>query len=99
MLQFSLIQLNGLFIELNGLFIEISLRNISRNNSFCSMNNLLSSIKETAAWRSNGKDVKIIENEVDIQSAYPSRLQILTNNKLIEILGKNSKLLNMILTF
>ena len=45
------------------------------------------------------KDVKIIEHEVDIQSAYPLRLQILTNNKLIEILGKNSKILNMILTF
>ena len=45
------------------------------------------------------KNVKIIEHKVDIQSAYPSRLQILTNNKLIEILGKNSKLLNMILTF
>ena len=42
------------------------------------------------------KDVKIIEHEIDIQSAYPSRLQILTNNKLIEILGKNSKILNMI---
>ena len=45
------------------------------------------------------KDVKIIEHEVDIQSAYHSRLQILTNNKLIEILGKNSKILKMILTF
>ena len=45
------------------------------------------------------KDVKIIEHEVDIQSAYPSRLQILTNNKLIEILGKNSKILDMILNF
>ena len=45
------------------------------------------------------KKVKIIEHEVDIQSAYPSRLQCLTNNKLIEILGKNSKLLKMILTF
>ena len=45
------------------------------------------------------KDVKIIEHEVDIQSAYPSRLHILTNNKLIEILGKNSKILDMILTF
>ena len=45
------------------------------------------------------EEVKIIEHEVDIQSAYPSRLQCLTNNKLIEILGKNSKLLKMILTF
>ena len=45
------------------------------------------------------KKVKIIEHEVDIQAAYPSRLQCLTNNKLIEILGKNSKLLKMILTF
>ena len=45
------------------------------------------------------KKIKIIESEIDILSAYPSRLQILTNNKLIEILGKNSKLLNLILTF
>ena len=45
------------------------------------------------------EDVKIIEHEVDIASAYPSRLQCLTNNKLVEILGKNSKLLKMILTF
>ncbi len=45
------------------------------------------------------KKVKIIEHEVDIQAAYPSRLQCLTNNKLIEILGKDSKLLKMILTF
>ena len=45
------------------------------------------------------KKVKIIEHEVDIASAYPSRLHCLTNNKLIEILGKDSKLLKMILSF
>mgnify|MGYP003716906675 CR=1 FL=1 len=45
------------------------------------------------------KKVKIIEHEVDIASAYPSRLHCLTNNKLIEILGKDSKLLKMISTF
>ena len=45
------------------------------------------------------KNIKIIEHECDIASAYPSRLQCLTNNKLIEILGNNSKLLKMILNF
>ena len=52
----------------------------------------------TAELHYNNK-IKIIEHEVDIQSAQPSRLQCLTNNKLVEILGKNSKLLKMILTF
>ena len=45
------------------------------------------------------KKIKIIEHESDIDSAYPSRLQCFTNNKLIEILGNNSKLLKMILNF
>ena len=52
----------------------------------------------TAELHYNSK-IKIIQNEDDIQSAQPSRLQCLTNNKLVEILGKNSKLLKMILTF
>ena len=52
----------------------------------------------TAELHYNNK-IKIIEHEVDIQIAQPSRLQCLTNNKLVEILGKNSKLLKMILTF
>ena len=52
----------------------------------------------TAELHYNNK-IKIIEHEVDIQSAQPSRLQYLTYNKLVEILGKNSKLLKMILTF
>ena len=41
----------------------------------------------------------MIESEIDIASTYPTRLQCLTNNKLIEILGKVSKLLKLILTF
>ena len=43
--------------------------------------------------------IKIIEHECDIDSAYPPRLQCLTYNKLVEILGNNSKLLKMILNF
>ena len=30
-------------------------------------------------------DIKIIEEECDIESAYPSRIQSCTNNKLLEI--------------
>ena len=44
-------------------------------------------------------DIKIIEEECDIDRAYPSRIQSCTNNKLIEILGKDSKILHMILEF
>ena len=51
------------------------------------------------AEKHQNKKIKIIESEIDIASAYPSRLQCLTNNKLIEILGKDSKLLKLILAF
>ena len=44
-------------------------------------------------------DIKIIEEECDIESAYPTRQQCLTNNKLLEILGKDSKILYLILEF
>ena len=43
--------------------------------------------------------MKIIEEECDIESAYPSRLYTCTNNHLLKILGKDSKLLHLIIEF
>ena len=45
------------------------------------------------------KDIKIIEHESDIDSAYPSRIQCCTNNKILEILGKKSKLTDLMFEF
>ena len=43
--------------------------------------------------------MKIIEDECDIESAYPSRLHTCTHNHLLKILGKDSKLLHLIIEF
>ena len=43
--------------------------------------------------------VKIIEGECDIESAYPSRIHTCTNNHLLKFLGKDDKLLHLIIEF
>ena len=45
------------------------------------------------------KDIKIIEHESDVDSAYLSRIQICNNNCLMNILGCKNKFVDLIMNF